>query len=446
MGGETIVLVEDDPDQRAVVARWLEGAGHDVEPVESAEALIDILATSIPDCVCLDLELPGLSGMEALARLASTHPHLPVIIVTAETDVKVVVDAMQTGAYDFLTKPLDKLALCTAVERALEKARMSRRIQELERGSLDRYGGMIGRDASMRALFREIERVAATDVTVLIHGESGTGKELVARALHDEGARSGGPFIALNCAAIPEALQESELFGHERGAFTGATDRRKGRFEQADGGTLFLDEIAELALPAQAKLLRVLQQRSFHRVGGERELRSDFRLVAASHHNLMECVAQGSFREDLFFRVAVFELDVPPLRSRGDDALLLASFFLRDTCLELSEAARGLVRTHDWPGNVRELENALQRARVVARNGRIEVGDFPRRIRASTSASPVAATPPPAASDGATMEDLERAALRDALRRHDGNVAEVVRELGIGRTTVYRKLKKFGLR
>ena len=323
---------------------------------------------------------------------------------------------------------------------------MSRRIQELERGSADSYGGMLGRDPSMRGLFREIERVAATDVTVLVHGESGTGKELVARALHDEGARAKGPFIALNCAAIPEALQESELFGHERGAFTGATERRKGRFEQADGGTLFLDEIAELALPAQAKLLRVLQQRTFHRVGGERELRSDFRLVAASHHALMERVAEGKFREDLFFRVAVFELDVPPLRERGDDVVLLARFFLRDAELVLSPAAEELVRTYDWPGNVRELENALQRARVVAREGTIQVTDFPRRIREESPRSNPSLGASTDAGPGATMEDLERAALVDALRRHDGNVAEVVRELGIGRTTVYRKLKKFGLR
>ena len=443
VGGETVVLVEDDPDQRALVARWLESSGHDVEPVESAEALTEVLATSVPDCVCLDLELPGMSGMEALKRLRTTHPLLPVVIVTAERDVKTVVEAMHAGAYDFLAKPLDRLALATTVDRALEKARMNRRIQELERGVVDSYAGMIGRDRSMRALFREIDRVAATDVTVLIHGESGTGKELVARALHEEGARARGPFIALNCAAIPEALQESELFGHERGAFTGATERRRGRFEQADGGTLFLDEIAELALPAQAKLLRVLQQRTFSRVGAEKEMRSDFRLVAASHHNLMERVAAKEFREDLFFRIAVFELDVPPLRERSDDLDLLTGFFLRDDALELSDEVRQLLHSYAWPGNVRELENALARARVVARDGVIRAGDLPRRIRESIGEGADVSLGDAASG---TMEDLERTALTDALRRHDGNVAEVVRELGIGRTTVYRKLKKFGLR
>ncbi|MBO6939106.1 MAG: sigma-54-dependent Fis family transcriptional regulator [Deltaproteobacteria bacterium] len=444
MGG-TIVVVEDDIDQRTLVSRWLEQEGHDVEPVETAEQLVEILATSVPDCVCLDLELPGMTGMEALSRLRATHPQLPVIIVTAEREVDVVVDAMQSGAYDFLPKPLDKLKLLTIVNRALEKVRMSRRIQELERGSADEYAGMIGRHATMRALFREVERVAATDVTVLVHGESGTGKELVARALHSQGARATKPFVAINCAAIPESLQESELFGHERGAFTGATDRRQGRFEEADGGTLFLDEIAELSLPAQAKLLRVLQERTFRRVGGDRDLRSDFRLVAASHQNLLERVAERTFREDLFFRVAVFELDVPPLRERGKDVELLSRFFLRHHDLELQEDARSLLTAYDWPGNVRELENAIRRAVVVAREGVIAAADFPKRIRAALSGNP-RPNAPVSDGDGGTMEDLERAALADALQRHGGNVAEVVRELGIGRTTVYRKLKKYGLR
>ena len=293
----------------------------------------------------------------------------------------------------------------------------------------------------MRAALRELESFAVFDgLPIHIGGESGTGKELVARALHDEGARSGGPFIALNCAAIPEALQESELFGHERGAFTGATDRRKGRFEQADGGTLFLDEIAELALPAQAKLLRVLQQRSFHRVGGERELRSDFRLVAASHHNLMECVAQGSFREDLFFRVAVFELDVPPLRSRGDDALLLASFFLRDTCLELSEAARGLVRTHDWPGNVRELENAIERAVLICDGSVIHAHDLPPSLQTGEASGTVMSL---SLSDA--VEAYEKDLIEDALKATRGNRVRAATLLRSTERIVSYKAKKYNI-
>ena len=435
-----MVVVDDDIDHLALMSHWLEAAGYDVDPVDSAEALQTVLATAVPDCVCLDLDLPGVTGMEMLERLRHSHPQLPVIMVTAEREVDVVVRAMQQGAYDYLSKPLTQLRLTTSVKRAVERASLDRQVLELGRTDADVYARMVGRHPSMRALFREIERVAASDVTVLVHGESGTGKELVARALHDEGARAKKPFVALNCAAIPENLQESELFGHERGAFTGAVERRTGRFEEADGGTLFLDEIAELSLPAQAKLLRVLQERTFSRVGGAKSIASDFRLVAASHRNLMEAVNEGRFREDLFFRVAVFEIDVPPLRERGDDVVLIARRFLAESGLELAPDALELLRGYPWPGNVRELENAVQRALVVAKEGVVPAGDFPSRIRGTTSSRQR-----PLRTAG-TIESLEKVALGDALERHGGDIAKVVAELGISRSTVYRKLKKYGLR
>ncbi len=434
-----VAVVEDDPDARVLTCRWLEHEGHEVEPLEDAEGLFDVLHTTLPEVICLDLELPGVSGLEALARLRETHPSIPVVILTAHRDVDTVVQAMQSGAYDYIPKPVDRTKLLTTIKNAADKHRMARRIQDLERDRGDDYAGMIGRSRSMRALFRQIDRVASTDVTVLIHGESGTGKELVARALHDEGARKG-PFVAVNCAAIPETLQESELFGHEKGAFTGADAMRRGCFERADGGTLFLDEVAELSPSLQAKLLRVLQERTFSRVGGEQELRSDFRLVAASHRSLFAQVSEGKFRQDLFFRIAVFELDVPALRERDDDVLQLAGFFLErfGDGIKLDEASQNLLKSHEWPGNVRELENALQRAAVVCQGGVIRVEDFPARIRDAAGAIP--------AVGPVSMEDMERKALEDALRRCDGNVSEVVKELGIGRTTVYRKLKKYGLR
>ncbi|MEM9068568.1 MAG: sigma-54 dependent transcriptional regulator [Myxococcota bacterium] len=436
-----VALVEDDPDARILTMRWLEHAGYEVEPLESAEALFDALQTTLPDVLCLDLELPGLSGLETLRRLRKTHPQLPIIILTAHRDVDTVVEAMQRGAYDYLPKPLDRTKLMTTIKNAIEKLQLTLRVQHLERGQTDDYSGMLGQSRAMRNLFRQIDRVAASDVTVLIHGESGTGKELVARALHEEGARKKHPFVAVNCAAIPESLQESELFGHEKGAFTGAEARRRGCFERADGGTLFLDEVAELSPTLQAKLLRVLQDRTFTRVGGETELRSDFRLVAASHRNLFGQVAEGAFREDLFFRIAVFELDVPALREREDDVILLANHFVRSGNPEaqLTDRACQLIRGYAWPGNVRELENAIKRALVVCREGQIDADDFPRRIR-EAAGSDIPRTGP------VSMEDLERRALAEALERCDGNIGAVVKELGIGRTTVYRKLKKYGLR
>lgn len=449
--GRTVVVVDDDPDARAIAQRWLEKAGHEVEPMESAEALFDGIDTVLPDVVLLDLGLPGMGGMEALRRLLQSHPGLPVVMLTGDRQVDSVVEAMQLGAHDYLAKPVERARLVESIASAAEAGDASRRERFRQRSAADTYAGMFGRSAVMRDLFRQIDRVARTHVTVLIHGESGTGKELVARALHDEGARREGRFVAINCAAIAESLQDSELFGHEKGAFTGADRQHRGCFERADGGTLFLDEVAELTPATQAKLLRVLQQRVVQRVGGSDPIPVDYRLVAASHQNLMQAVEDGRFREDLFFRIAVFELDVPPLRERGDDVLRLAETFLEAMgqnmegpthgTPRLSEEAVALLQRYPWPGNVRELQNALQRAVVVCREGVIESGDFPSRMRASPEV--LRESMPPA---GRSMDDLEREALRRALERAGGNVSEVVRELGIGRTTVYRKLKKYGLR
>ncbi|HJL26731.1 MAG TPA: sigma-54 dependent transcriptional regulator, partial [Polyangiaceae bacterium LLY-WYZ-15_(1-7)] len=405
-----VILVEDDPDLRLLTTRWLEKAGWDVEPVESGEALFDVLPTTIPDCVCLDLGLPGMSGMETLHRLRRTHPRLPVVILTADREVDTVVEAMQGGAYDYLPKPLDRTRLETVVRNAVERHGMALKIAGLEQASTttDEYAGMLGRSPVMRALFRQVDRVASSEVTVLLRGESGAGKELVARAIHDQGPRARGPFVALNCAAVAETLQEAELFGHEKGAFTGADRRRAGRFEQADGGTLFLDEVAELSASLQAKLLRVLQERSFHRIGGAEEIRVDIRIVAASHRDLASEVAAGRFREDLFFRLAVFEMDVPPLRARGDDVLLLARRFLAQHGGEppprLDDAVVALFRRHRWPGNVRELENAVQRALVVCRDGLVRLEDLPPRIREAAAAGTDGPGEEPGAPAGAGAE------------------------------------------
>jgi len=452
-----VVIVDDDPDMISLISRFLDQAGYAVEAFGDAESCLAGFSRLMPEAVCLDLMLPGLGGMETLERIKGLEPHLPVVILTADNAVDSAVRAMQEGAYDYLVKPIDRTKLITTIKNAVERSRMSLRLVQLEREVAGRgYPGIVGDTPPMRELFRQMDRLAASDVSVLIHGESGTGKELVARALHTQSGRRGAAFVALNCAAIPETLQESDLFGHERGAFTGALERRIGRFEQANRGTLFLDEVAELSAGVQAKLLRALQERAFQRVGGSVDVRSDFRLIAATHRNLSDEVTAGRFREDLFFRIAVFELEVPALRDRRDDIPLLASKLLREAAdgrsVTIAPDALERLRNYPWPGNVRELSNAIQRAWVASDGVRITVADLPERVRDGSLTAP-----PAREADGegvgaapiapiGTLEEMERIAIQQALARHSGNLSEAGRQLGIGRTTLYRKLKQFGLR
>jgi two-component system, NtrC family, response regulator HydG len=470
----TVVVVDDDHDFVVVVERVLRRAGYRVEVFETGEACIEGLSRVLPDAVCLDLTLPGMSGLETLEHLHTTHPLLPVIMLTATSSVETVVAAMQMGAYDYLQKPMDPTRLQTAIKNAVEHSTLKLRATQLEReaGEKSGYGQIIGQSPVMRQLFRQMDRLAMSDITVLVQGESGTGKELVARALHEHSGRRRKPFVALNCAAIPETLQESELFGHERGAFTGATERRIGKFEQAHGGTLFLDEVAELSPALQAKLLRALQSRTFHRVGGNVEVQSDFRLIAATHTRIAELARAGRFREDLYFRLAVFELDVPPLRDRREDVQTLAETFIAGVAARegrkpvLSPRALQRLIAYDWPGNVRELENAMHRAVVACNGDQIQPEDLPPAVRhtAVSAAAPVSSleetdrVEPTRTSDAQpaagsatwpvttlNIDALERAAIEEALRQSSGNATEAMKRLGIGRTTLYRKLKHYGL-
>ena len=325
-----VLIVDDDEDFGALVRVWLEAAGFRVETYIDAEALLVALTRVLPDVICLDLGLPGMGGMEALPLVRRHHGTVPVVMLTGDDAVDTVVEAMRHGAYDFVAKPVEQTKLVATVTNAAERYRMTTRLAQLEREAAGSgLGTMVGRSSVMLELFRQLEKVAASDITVLIQGESGSGKELVARAIHDNSPRGEGPLVAVNCAAVPESLQESEFFGHEKGAFTGAVELKKGRFEQADGGTLFMDEIAELSPSLQAKLLRVLEERKFERLGGTELLGSDFRLVAATHRDLGSMVKAGEFREDLYFRIAVLEIDVPPLRERDGDLELLTNAFLR---------------------------------------------------------------------------------------------------------------------
>ena len=451
----TVVVVEDDRGSAALVRGILENEGYAVELCGDGRTGLATLAASLPDVVCVDLGLPDMDGLDLIAQIRGSYRHVPVVVLTGNDQIESVVAAMRAGAYDYLVKPVDRPSLVKTVRNAGERHAMAVRLSQLEREAAGTgYRGIVGTSPSMKALYRELDQVAATDITVLIHGESGTGKELVARAIHDHSARRDRPFVAVNCAAIPETLHEAEFFGHEKGAFTGAANRAPGRFEQAHTGTLFLDEVAELSASLQSKLLRVLQERRFHRVGGSSEVQVDVRLVAASHRDLGAEVRAGRFREDLFFRIAVFELELPPLRARGDDVALLAQFFATrfadelGRSVEVSPGALERLLAYDWPGNVRELQNAVQRAAVSARDGVIRPEHLPARVvRGALAGEPPAAPPPAPAAPAAavSLDELERVAVIEAVARANGNLTQVARELGIGRTTLYRKLKRYGL-
>ena len=467
-----VVLVDDDVLLCDLQKQWLEAAGFEVEAFYDGESCLKGLTEILPDAVCTDLSLPGIDGIETLERIKTHHPRMPVLLLTANSGVEAAVKAMKCGAYDYLVKPVERVKFITEVTNAVEKSQMSIRLAQLEREAEGReYPGIIGQSQTMKELFRRLDRIAASDITLMIHGETGTGKELVAKAIHSQSSRSYQPFIALSCAAIPESLQESELFGHEKGAFTGATNRRLGCFERANLGTLFLDEIGELSASLQAKLLRVLQERTFQRVGGSTEVHSDFRLIVATHRDLAAEVEQGTFREDLFFRIVVMDLEVPPLRDRTEDISRLAAHFLAqattqssDGVPEVSQDTTAALMAYDWPGNVRELQNAIERALVECEGKMIEPQHLPTRVRGEGQPAVMRRTNHTRLDQGGTvsdtqsnsivvtspetprrLEDMERDAIAAALARNNGNVSKVVRELGIGRTTLYRKLKKYDL-
>ena len=484
--GPLVVFAEDDPEQYARVAQWLRDAGMRPVVCPDAETFIDNLELRPPDVVCMDLGLPGLSGRQALDVVRRRHPQVPVVMLTGDTSAETVVDAMRAGAFVCLPKPVGRDRLLEALRSALRAS--EERLHEPVDDSPEEvsYAGMVGRSPQMREVFHHVDRIAGRDISVLIRGESGTGKELIARAIHENSPRAGGPYIAINCAAIPESLQDSELFGHERGSFTGAHKARAGCFERADGGTLFLDEVGELSLGVQAKLLRVLQERRFDRVGGIRTVESDFRLVTATHRKLRDLVEAKKFREDLYFRIVVFEIEIPPLRARTGDVRLLVPRLLEDLVASLgagparvSEPAMSALERYPFPGNVRELQNILQSAAVLAVGDEIRLQDLAPRLReyallasqlhASSEtggdlgdlddpavngsrpvqgARPLRERPTPKSLEELPLglEELERWAVKRALRGTDGRVTEAAKALGIGRTTLYRKLEKYGLR
>ena len=463
----SVFVIDDDVNLCEWVSFHLTNESRDVEYFTDATTGLDAVRRGAPDAVILDMDLPDMSGLEVLERIRKFRPELPVIMLTVTEDVPIVVKAMNSGAFDYLTKPVSAERLSLVIRNATEQHRLQRKVVDLQRSAEDAgTWGLAGSSPVMIELHRSIEQIAASNVSVLLHGESGTGKELVARAIHEASDRAAQPFVALDCGAIPETLQEDEFFGHEKGAFTGAQGLRRGRIERAHGGTLFLDEVAELSPSMQATLLRVLQERTFTRVGGVEEIRSDFRLVAATHRDLMAAVAENEFREDLYYRLAVFELELAPLRKRREDIPELVSIFQREMARGLgAEADSGLtadalqlILEHPWPGNVRELRNAVHRAFVASQGGMIRREHLPprmltTRLHAGETANPDATnlrdlSPqglPPSLAPVLDREELDRAQVTQALQQSNGRVDEAARMLGVGRTTLYRKRKKYGL-
>uniref|UniRef100_A0A832I5G6 Sigma-54-dependent Fis family transcriptional regulator n=1 Tax=Eiseniibacteriota bacterium TaxID=2212470 RepID=A0A832I5G6_UNCEI len=445
-----IVVADDEERQREALARALRAAGHTVWPVAGGMEAVERVRTDAVDVVLTDLRMPGMSGIDVLRRVREIQPEVAVILLTAFGSVSGAVEAMKAGAADYLMKPVDLDELEVVIERALERTDLVRENRRLRRRLETSAAGfrLIGHARSLQEVLARAARAAATDATVLIRGESGTGKELLARSIHDLGRRAEAAFVAVNCAALPETLLESELFGHERGAFTGAVALHRGRIERAAGGTLFLDEVGDLPLPVQVKLLRFLQEREFSRLGGETVLRADVRVIAATHRALEERIAAGTFREDLYYRLNVVTLELPPLRERREDIPELVEHFLqrhaRRHGLPLRrptrEAMDALVK-HDFPGNVRELENALEQALVLAAGDEITLDDLPPGVRGAARAG--AHAPAEGGELAAVLDAVERRVVLEALARCGGNQSAAARALGITEGGLRYKLRKW---
>jgi two-component system response regulator HydG len=450
-----ILVVDDDNAHRTMLRTLVGGWGYNIEEADDGAGAIAKVQEQSYDLILMDVRMVKVSGLEALQKIKSYNPAIPIIIMTAYSSVETAVEALKKGAHDYLTKPLDFDKLKITIERAMEHTRLKEENRQLKE-SLGRHfdrQNIIGHSPAMLNLLETVAQVAPSEATVLITGESGTGKELIAGAIHFNSHRKDGPFVKLNCAAITETLMESELFGHEKGSFTGAERRKEGRFYQAHGGSLFLDEVSEMSLTMQVKLLRVLQEREFTRVGGEKTIQVDVRLMAATNKNLPELIGKGAFREDLYYRLNVVGLEIPPLKKRRVDIPLLAQHFLEVFAARNRKQIKGytpqamdhLIR-YDWPGNVRELMNAVERGVVLSQADFLTEKDF--TIIAGSDAVCSEPGPDKAAIplDGAApLEEVEKATILNTLEVTGGNKSEAARRLGITRKTLHKKLKAYGV-
>jgi DNA-binding NtrC family response regulator len=447
---DRILIVEDDAAQRLGLQQLLRSWGFAADVASDGQDAIDKLASVRPTIVLSDLIMPRVGGLDLLASVKQDDPDVTVVLMTAQGTVETAVTAIKRGAYDYLSKPIDPQRLKILLDQIVERHDTQREVRALRRQLQERgtFGKMIGSSVEMRKIYQLVEQAAPTPASVLISGESGTGKELVAQTIHQLSQRASQPFVPLNCAAIPDTLLESELFGHEKGAFTGAFARRQGAFELANRGTLFLDEIAEMTPATQAKLLRVLQERTFRTLGGQREQSVDIRVVAATNIDPPEAVRQGKLREDLFYRLNVFAIQLPPLRDRKEDIPLLAQAFVREfstrngrTVAGVSDRAMQTLERYHWPGNVRELRNVIERATIVARGDMIEPDDLPALAAA-------AATPPPQPGGGTTLaagitvDEAERRLIEVTLAHTGGNKTRAAEMLGISLKTLHNKLNR----
>jgi DNA-binding NtrC family response regulator len=475
---QTILVVDDDPVQRRLLEAAIARSGMQVVTAPGGQPAMDLINGPRGDqitLILLDLVMPDMGGLEVLEKLRPTNPDLPVIVLTAKGGIDSAVEAMRAGANDFLVKPASPERIAVSIRNQLKIGTLSGEVKQLKKKQDNKLGfdDLVAHSPEMRQVFRLGARAAQSDIPVLIEGESGAGKELVARAIQGSSARAGKPFVTVNCGAIPDNLVESILFGHEKGSFTGASDKHLGKFQEADGGTLFLDEIGELRLDMQVKLLRALQESEFDPVGSKRPVKVDVRIIAATNRDLGAMVRDGTFREDLYYRLNVFPVTVPSLRDRAGDIAPLARHFIERFAAEehkqvggLTRQASQLLERFNWPGNVRQLENTIFRAVVLCDGALLDVCDFPQIAaamgmeaiaRQTGPASTGAVSPAPQAVSpfglGVTdssghirkFEELECEIIRMAIARYDGHMSEVARRLGIGRSTLYRKLKEYGL-
>ncbi|MCX7794616.1 MAG: sigma-54 dependent transcriptional regulator [Thermodesulfovibrionales bacterium] len=454
-----VLVIDDDETVRDVLNSFLGEKGFEVITAERGESGLELLLSEKFDLALVDLVMPGMGGIDILKELSSRKIKLPVIIITAYGTIQNAVEAMKLGAFDYVTKPFNLDEIMLLIERALEHARLEKENLLLRKQLRQRYNfsGLIGDSIKMQRVYELIEKVADTDSTILITGESGTGKELVAKTIHYNSSRADGPFVPLNCAAIPRDLLESELFGHEKGAFTGAISTRIGRFELANNGTLFLDEIGELDPSLQVKLLRVIQEREFERVGGVKTIKVDVRIIAATNRNLEEAVAEGKFREDLYWRLNVIPIHLPPLRERREDIPLLVDYFIKKfqrkrkgRALVIPPEAMSILIKYEWPGNVRELENLIERLSVLITDETVKIQDLPEKFIKSSAIREEAISNIPAFTDEGidlqkVVEDIERDLILKALQKAEGVRSKAATLLGINRTTLIEKMKRLGI-
>lgn len=443
-----ILVVDDDRGMRELLETDLRLRGFQPESFSTARAALDALRKSDYDVVLTDVRMPGTTGLQLCEQITRERQDMPVIVMTAFGNMETAIAALRAGAYDFITKPVEMDLLAAAIRRAVQKHQLQQEVRRLAE-AVDRaahFGEIIGESPPMQAIYQQLAQIAQTDATVLLTGESGTGKELIARCIHRRSRRSGGPFVAVNCAAIPETLLESELFGHTKGAFTDARAERNGLFVQADGGTLMLDEIGDMPAAMQAKILRALEEQVIRPVGAERDLTVDVRIIAATNRDLEAAIEANTFRADLYYRINVIQIDLPPLRSRGADILLLAQHYLETFAGKMNKPVVGLqaptaerLMAYNWPGNVRELRNVIERAVALTQSDRLDVGDLPEKIREFETARVLFGGDDP--KELVSLEEVQRRYISHVLDATGGNQTQAARILGVDRKTLYRKRK-----